>query len=104
MGSDLVDVSYKAFDDCRQRVRTAVKQFDMQDVMTESKSKTPPMETDGKIFGNVAFIDKLLGLVDTTSHGVQNEIEIGNAKLKSVENALDQVETNLRAAEKASGA
>jgi len=103
MGTGFVDVSYQAFDDCRGRVRTASKEFDLGDILKDSQAKTPAARTGATLFGTLTGAQELAAEVDAAWSGIRAEISGGHAKLDGVERALDDVETNLRKAAAASG-
>ncbi|MEU1387768.1 MULTISPECIES: hypothetical protein [unclassified Nonomuraea] len=105
MSQGFVDVSYKAFDECRTQINIAAKKIDVDDILKVGKSKPPATQTDGsKLFGKLNDAAELAAQMDGTWSAIRNEIESGRLKLESVERALDAVETNLRKAETASGA
>ncbi|MFC4120079.1 hypothetical protein [Nonomuraea zeae] len=104
MGTGFVDVSYQAFDECRTRVRTASKEFDLGNVLKDSKSKAPAEPTSATLFGTLDGAHELAAKMDAAWTGIRVEMNSGQIKLESVERALDGVETNLRTAAAASGA
>ncbi|WP_187414503.1 hypothetical protein [Nonomuraea sp. PA05] len=104
MATGFVDASYQAFDECRTRVRTASQEFNLADILKDSKSKTPAERTDPTLFGMLNNVTDLTAQMDATWAAVRAEIESGRLKLAEVERALSDVETNLRTAAAASGA
>ncbi|MEV0993352.1 hypothetical protein [Nonomuraea sp. NPDC050202] len=104
MSTGIVDVSYKALDECRVRVRTAANEFKLDDIVADSKSKVPDERTDATLFGMLNNVTELTGKMDAAWAAIRAEIDAGRIKLESVERALNDVETNLRTAATASGA
>ncbi|MFI9550143.1 hypothetical protein [Nonomuraea endophytica] len=104
MGTGIVDVSYQAFDECRTRIRAASKEFDLDFILKDSQAKPPAELTDAKLFGKLDGAAQLAAKVDATWTGIRVELDSGQIKLESVERALNDVETNLRTADKAAGA
>jgi cystathionine beta-lyase/cystathionine gamma-synthase len=104
MDTGFVDVSYKAFDDCRTQVHKASQELNLSAVFALIPSGMPADVTDPKIFGLLAEANNVAVLMDTTWAGIRTELTSGQGKLNLVERALDEVETNLRKAETASGA
>ncbi|MGV9306424.1 MULTISPECIES: hypothetical protein [unclassified Nonomuraea] len=104
MSAGFVDVSYKAFDECRTRINIAAKGFDLDEIFKKTKSKPPAELTDAKLFGKLDGAQELAAKMDAAWSGIRVELDSAQLKLESVERALNDVEANLRKAEKDSGA
>ncbi|MCF6467745.1 hypothetical protein FAF44_04880 [Nonomuraea sp. MG754425] len=104
MSTGRVDVSYQVFDECRGRVRETAKAFVLAEIIKETKSVDPGAVTHPALFGTLARAQELTTKMQNIWSGIGGEIESGRTKLDLVERALDEVETNLRAAETDSGA
>ncbi|MFI7130782.1 hypothetical protein ACIBQ1_34185 [Nonomuraea sp. NPDC050153] len=104
MTKRFVDVSYTAFDECRTRVHAASQEFNLDDILKDSKSKAPAERTDATLFGMLNNVHELTVQMDATWAAIRAEIQSGRLKLTEVEGALNDVETNLRTAATASGA
>ncbi|NUR83153.1 MAG: hypothetical protein HOY71_03590 [Nonomuraea sp.] len=98
-----VDAPFKAFEDCRQRVRWAAKRFDVDDTIKETKSQMPKGNVESALFGTVTGADTLATSVNHLWGGINVEFALGKMRLEATEGALDEVESNLRKAGKASG-
>ncbi|MEV3984452.1 hypothetical protein [Nonomuraea sp. NPDC049758] len=103
MSKGLVDVSYKALDECRTQINIAAKKMFLDDLLRLSPSK-PPAQTDASLFGKLNGAPELAALMDAAWTAIRVEIESCRLKLESAERALDDVENNLRTAGTASGA
>ncbi|MFI6918934.1 hypothetical protein ACIBIZ_03185 [Nonomuraea spiralis] len=104
MSQGLVGVSYKALDECRTQINIAAKKFSVDEILKISQRPPPAELTDVKLFAKLDGARELATQMDATWVAIRVEIDSGQLKLESVERALDDVETNLRKAETASGA
>ncbi|MFF0866742.1 hypothetical protein ACFYUV_33630 [Nonomuraea sp. NPDC003560] len=104
MSKGLVDVSYKALDECRTRVHIASKDFALDEILKASKSQTPADTTEPRVLGMIPGVTDLAAKIDAVWAAVRVELGSGQGRLEAVERALDEVESNLRKAATASGA
>lgn len=101
--SGWVDVHYQALEECGKRARKVANMLDLDDAFEGTKSTAPTGQTSVKTFGGLKDSGGLATDVDKVWQALNEELQAGKSRLNSVEKAIDQVETNLRKASKASG-
>jgi hypothetical protein len=101
--SDWVDVHFQALEECGKRARKAASMFDLDDAFDGTKSTAPRESASPATFGNLKDSGGLATDVDKVWQALKDELHLGKTRLNGVEKAIDQVETNLRKAAKASG-
>ncbi|MBT2224511.1 MULTISPECIES: hypothetical protein [Nonomuraea] len=101
--SGWVDVHYQALEECGKRARKVANMLDLDDAFEGTKSSAPTGQTSSKTFGALKDSGDLATDVDKVWRALEEELQAGKSRLNSVEKAIDQVETNLRKAAKASG-
>ncbi|MEV4395643.1 hypothetical protein [Nonomuraea sp. NPDC049607] len=104
MSKGVVDVSYRALDECRTRVNIASKNFALDEILKVGEAAKPADVTDAAVFGANDGAKNLAAKVDAFWAAVRVELDSARRRLESVERALDEVEKNLQTAAKASGA
>lgn len=90
-----VDVHFSALDRCRTAAKTGATNFE---TLLE---KYPAAATDSSLFGKVAGASALATVIDGVENTVSDERDEVVSKLRGTERALDDVETNIREADKA---
>ncbi|WP_219467193.1 hypothetical protein [Nonomuraea rhizosphaerae] len=101
--SDWVDVHYRALEECGNRAHKVANMLDLDDAFEGTNSKAPTTTSTPKTFGDLKDSAALATGVDKAWQALRDELHMGKSRLNAVEAALDQVETNLRKASKASG-
>ncbi|MEV0197612.1 hypothetical protein [Nonomuraea sp. NPDC050691] len=100
--SEWVDVHFQALETCGNRARTAANMLTVQDVFQDSKAKQPSESAPASMFGDLSHSGTLAGQVNDVWAALKEELGTGRSRLLGVEKAIDEVETNLRKATKAS--
>ncbi|MEV0148067.1 MULTISPECIES: hypothetical protein [unclassified Nonomuraea] len=100
--SEWVDVHFQALETCGKRARTAANMLTVQDALQDSKAKQPSGTAPASMFGDLSNAGSLSGRVDDVWTALKDELSTGRSRLLGVEKAIEQVETSLRKATKAS--
>ncbi|SDH01190.1 hypothetical protein SAMN05421505_110104 [Sinosporangium album] len=93
------DIHFQALKNCGSAVYRLAKDFDQGYGQLK-----PAPRTDAALFGELEGGDALAAQIKSLEEGlIKKEFSDAAEKLRAVENALDQVEANVRAANRAAG-
>ncbi|NRQ40623.1 hypothetical protein HII36_53770 [Nonomuraea sp. NN258] len=104
MSGGLVDVHFSALEECGNRARRVASRLDLDDAFSGTDVKAPSEQVSGSIFGDLTGAGELADQVEKVWKALKGELKSGQSRLAAVERSIDQVESNLRKAGKASGA
>ncbi|WP_326823721.1 hypothetical protein OHA77_35990 [Streptosporangium sp. NBC_01639] len=91
-----IDIHFEALDHCRTTA------YNLSVLFGELDGKYPAGAADSSMFGKLADASTLAAVLDVVEKKLGSELGLVRGRLKDLEYALDDVEGNIRKANKAS--
>ncbi|GGQ02559.1 hypothetical protein GCM10010140_35920 [Streptosporangium pseudovulgare] len=92
-----VDIHFQMLDQCRTTAKTLAGKFE------ELGGQYPAKTADSSVFGRLTDSSGLAAALDTVEKTLDDQLGRVGKKLRLVERALDQVQDNVRGANRAGG-
>ncbi|GAA3471602.1 hypothetical protein [Nonomuraea roseola] len=96
----VLDVHFKALDDCADAAADAAKRLVPADMLL-GKTPAPPKDVESSIFGRLDHSHDLASDVQKIWRDILGtDLQDGRERLRGVERALDKVQSNIREADR----